>query len=401
MKFDYKARTSQGELQVGNVEAASREAAVNILLSHGLFVLSIEPVRENRWWTRITDFFERVKVTDLMIFTRQFATLIASQVPIGDSLRSLYEQITKPVLKEVIAEVAADIEGGFSLSQALARHPGVFNEFYVNMVKSAEVTGRLSEVLDFLADYLEKQSILIGKLRNALVYPAFVIGLFLLVVIIMVTMVLPQIAPIFEETSVELPFFTKVLLSAGGFIASFWWVILILLGVLVALLIDYLQTAEGRAVMNEVSLRIPFVGKLLQKVYIARFAESARVLIKGGLTIPQAIEISSHTIGNYVYEDILHEVAQAVRKGLLLSQALKGAPYFPPLVYQLVAVGESTGRLEAMLDRVSAFYNRQVDDTVSNLVELIQPALLVVIGLMVAGLFAAILLPLYNLTKAF
>ncbi|MBM4388951.1 MAG: type II secretion system F family protein, partial [Deltaproteobacteria bacterium] len=152
MKFDYKARTAQGELQVGNVEAASREAAVSILLSHGLYVLTIEPVREDKWWTRITDFFERVRITDLMIFTRQFATLVASQVPIGDSLRSLREQATKPVLKEVITEVAADIESGFSLSQALSRHPGVFNEFYVNMVKSAEVTGRLSEVLDFLAD---------------------------------------------------------------------------------------------------------------------------------------------------------------------------------------------------------------------------------------------------------
>lgn len=401
MKFDYKARTNQGELQVGNVEASSREAAVSILLSHGLYVLTIEPVKEDKWWMRLTDFFERVKVTDLMIFTRQFATLIASQVPIGDSLRSLYDQVTKPVLKEVIAEVGADIESGFSLSQALSRHPGVFSEFYVNMVKSAEVTGRLSEVLDFLADYLEKQSILIGKLRNALVYPAFVIGLFVVVVVIMVTMVLPQIAPIFTEAHVDLPIYTKILLSTGTFVASYWWVLLILLGVLVALVIDYLQTAEGRAVMNEISLRLPFVGKLLQKVYIARFAESARVLIKGGLTIPQAIEISSHTIGNYVYEDILHEVAQAIRKGLLLSQALKSAPYFPPLVAQLVAVGESTGRLEAMLERVSSFYNRQVDDTVSNLVELIQPALLVVIGLMVAGLFSAILLPLYNLAKSF
>jgi len=364
-------------------------------------VLTIEPVREDKWWTRITDFFERVRITDLMIFTRQFATLVASQVPIGDSLRSLREQATKPVLKEVITEVAADIESGFSLSQALSRHPGVFNEFYVNMVKSAEVTGRLSEVLDFLADYIEKQSILIGKLRNALVYPAFVVGLFVVVVIIMVTMVLPQIAPIFSETSVELPLFTRVLLATGTFMADYWWALAIVFAVIVALIIDYLQTAEGKAVMNEVSLRIPFVGKLLQKVYIARFAESARVLVKGGLTIPQAIEISSHTIGNYVYEDILHEVATAIRKGLLLSQALKGAPYFPPLVSQLVAVGESTGRLEAMLEKVSAFYNRQVDDTVSNLVELIQPALLVVIGLMVAGLFAAILLPLYNLTKAF
>jgi len=165
--------------------------------------------------------------------------------------------------------------------------------------------------------------------------------------------------------------------------------------------IDYARTEEGKAVFNEIGLRLPLVGTLLQRSYIARFAESAKVLIQGGLTIPQAIEISSHTISNYVYRDVLHEAAQAVRKGLLLSQALKDAPYFPPLVSQLIAVGESTGRLEALLGKISSFYERQVEDTISNLVELIQPALLVVIGLVVAGLFAAILLPLYNLASVF
>ncbi|PIT91878.1 hypothetical protein COU12_00660 [Candidatus Jorgensenbacteria bacterium CG10_big_fil_rev_8_21_14_0_10_54_38] len=401
MKFNYKARTKEGELQVGNVEASNREAAASVLLGHGLFVLSVEPVKETKWYSRLTDFFERVRVTDLMIFTRQFATLLASQVPLGDSLRSLYAQTSKPVLKEVLAEVSSDIESGFSLSQALGRHPGVFSEFYVNIVKSAEVTGRLSEVLDFLADYLEKQSVLTGKIRNALVYPAFVVGLFLVVVIIMVTMVIPQIAPIFTEASVKLPAITRFLVSFGTFIVNWWWAILIVLVMLVLLVIDYARTEEGKAVFNEIGLRLPLVGTLLQRSYIARFAESAKVLIQGGLTIPQAIEISSHTISNYVYRDVLHEAAQAVRKGLLLSQALKDAPYFPPLVSQLIAVGESTGRLEALLGKISSFYERQVEDTVSNLVELIQPALLVVIGLMVAGLFAAILLPLYNLASVF
>lgn len=401
MKFNYKARTKEGELQVGNVEASSREAAANILIGHGLFVLSLEPVKEARWYSRITDFFERVKIADLMIFTRQFATLLASQVPMGDSLRNLHRQTSKPIMKEVITEVVADVESGFSLSQALSRHPGVFSEFYVNMVKSAEVTGRLAEVLDFLADYIENQSVLLSKLRNALVYPAFVVGLFIVVMIIMVTMVLPQIAPIFTEASIKLPFFTQLLMNVGSFLVNWWWVLVIVVAFLIFLVIDYAQTDEGRAVMNEVGLRLPVVGPLLQKVYLTRFAESAKVLIQGGLTIPQAIEITSHTIGNFVYRDILHEAAQAIRKGLLLSQALKDAPYFPPLVSQLIAVGESTGRLEMLLDKVSAFYRRQVEDTVSNLVELIQPALLVVIGLMVAGLFASILLPLYNLTRAF
>ncbi len=401
MKFNYKARTKEGELQVGNVEAGSRDAAVNILTGHGLFVLSMEPVRENRSFQRILDFFERVKTKDLMIFTRQFATLLSSQVPIGDSLRNLAKQTSKPVLKEVILEVGADVEAGFSLSQGLARHPGAFSEFYVNMIRSAEVTGRLSEILEFLADYLERQAILLGKVRNALIYPAFVIGLFVVVVVVMVTMVLPQITPIFAESNIPLPFFTQLLLSVGLFMTNWWWIVLIIVAAIIFFLIDYSQTKEGKIVFNEISLRTPFVGKLFQKMYLSRFAESARVLIQGGLTIPQAIEISSRTIGNYVYRDVLHEAAQEVRKGKLLSQALEHAPYFPPLVSQLIAVGESTGRMEGLLGKISDFYRREVEDTVSNLVELIQPALLVIIGLMVAGLFASILLPLYNLTRVF
>lgn len=401
MKFSYKARTKEGELQIGNVESASRESATSILASHGLFILNIDIVKEDTFFTRILDFFERVKTADLMIFTRQFATLLASQVPIGDSLRSLYQQTTKPVLKEVVSVVASDIDSGFSLSQALARHPGVFSEFYVNMVKSAEVTGRLSEVLDFLADYLEKQSILLGKMRNALIYPAFVLGLFAIVVVVMLTMVLPQMLPIFQEANVKLPIFTKIIIALSAFLTNWWWTLIFVLGMVVFLLIDYLQTDEGKAVMNELTLRIPIFGSLFQYLYLARFAESTKVLIQGGLTIPQAVEISSHTIGNFVYRDILREAAQSIRKGQLLSQALKNMPYFPPLVSQLIAVGESTGRLDSLLSKISDYYGRQVEDKVSNLVELIQPILLVMIGVMVAGLFASILLPLYSLTNAF
>ncbi|MBI5732494.1 type II secretion system F family protein [Candidatus Jorgensenbacteria bacterium] len=401
MKFAYTARTKDGELQVGNVEAANRDSAVAILTSHNLFILSIQPMKEGAWYSRILDFFERVRGADLMIFTRQFATLLASQVPIGDSLRNLYAQTTKPVLKDVIYEIVADIEAGFSLSQALSRHPGVFSEFYINMVKSAEVTGRLAEVLDYLADFLEKQTILIHKVRNALIYPGFVIGLFVVAVIVMVTMVLPQITPIFAEAKIEVPFFTKMIMVGGSFAAKWWWALTIIMIIIVLALINYRQTEEGKAVFNEISLRIPIIGSLFRKLYIARFAESAKVLIQGGLTIPQSIEISSHTIGNYVYRDVLHEAAQSVRKGQLLSQALKNSPYFPPLVSQLIAVGESTGRLESLLSKISDYYSREVEDLVSNLVELIQPIMLVVIGLMIGGLFAAILLPLYNLTQSF
>ncbi len=400
MKFTYKARTKDGELQVGSVEAATREAATTILLSHGLFILSIESAEGGAWYDSLTNMFSRVRSADLMIFTRQFATLLASQVPLGDSLRNLYAQTTKPVLKEAIAEIGNDIQSGFSLSQALARHPNVFSEFYINMVKSAEVTGRLSDVLDFLADYLEKQDILISKVRSALIYPAFIIVLFIVVVIVMLTMVLPQLMPIFTESGVDLPIYTKILLTGGTFVLNWWWLLLILVVVVTGVLVNYFQSAEGKVVKDELSLRLPIFGPLFQKLYLSRFAESARVLIQGGLTIPQAVEISSHTIGNSIYREILHNAAQSIRKGVLLSQALKDAPFFPPLVGQLIAVGEATGRLEILLSKVGDFYRREAENTTSNFAELIQPIMMVVIGVLVGGLFAAILLPLYNLTRS-
>lgn len=401
MKFSYKARTKEGELQVGNVEAGTREAAVNVLLGHGLYVLTLDSAGEAKWYGRVLEFFRRVRVTDIMVFTRQFATMLASQVPLSDSLANLYRQTSHPILKETIAEVAGDVDAGFSLSQALERHTGVFSEFYINMVKSAEVTGRLSEVLSFLADYLEKQATLVAKVKNALIYPAIVIGLFLVVVVIMVSFVLPQITPIFEEANIELPTFTRILLSAGQFMSEWWWAVGIIFLLFILVIIDYFQTKEGKVVLDELSLIIPVVGPLFQKLYIARFAESSRVLIKGGLTIPQSIEISSHTIGNAVYRDRLHDVSDRIRKGELLSKALETMPEFPPLVSQLIAVGEQTGRLEQLLEKITDFYTREVDDIVNNLVTLIQPALMVVIGIMVAILFASILLPIYNLSQAF
>lgn len=401
MKYSYKARTQEGQLQVGNVEASSRDAAINILTGHSLYVLSIEPISEVKWYDRILDFFKRVKVADLMIFTRQLATLLASQVPLSDSLNNLFRQTKNPVLKEAIAEIATDIDSGFSLSQALERQGPIFSGFYVNMVRSAEVTGRLNEVLGFLADYLEKQSALNGKVKNALIYPAFVIILFFAVMIIMVSVVLPQITPIFFEANVALPIYTRIVLFVGTFIQDWWWVLGILGIVILLVVIDYLQTDEGKTVFDEIIIRLPILGPLFQKLYVARFAESARMLVRGGLTIPQAIEISAHTIGNTVYQNLLHQAADDIRKGKLLSRALQPMPEFPPLVSQLISVGESTGRLEQLLEKVSAFYTREVEDTVANLVSLIQPILMVVIGLMVAFLFASILLPLYNLSRVF
>ena len=402
MKFKYSARTKMGEMQAGFVEAINKESAFNTLSGHDLFILSLEAEAKKGGLGEIFSFLNRVKKKDLVIFTRQFATLLEAEIPLSDSLKTLYAQTKNAKLKETIFEISSDIDAGLSLSQALERHGKVFSEFYINLIRSAEVTGRVQESMIFLADYLEKDMALMGRIRNALIYPAFVILLFIAVVGILLVVVFPQLKPIFEDTGVELPFVTKILLGSGDFLLSWWWAIAAILGVGGLALIDYLRTEEGKIVLDNTLIKMPLLGPLFQKLYVARFAQSAQVLIKGGIPVAQAIEISGHTVDSAVYREALKGVADGVRRGELLSQAIAGnTEVFPPLLSQMTAVGESTGRLDDMLDRIAIFYSREVDSTVGNLVELIQPAVMVAIGVMVGVLFAAVLLPIYDLAQGF
>jgi len=402
MKFKYNARTPEGQLQAGLVEAFNREAAANILSGHSLFILSLEEAERGRWYDKLLNFLNRVKIKDLMIFTRQFATLMESKVPLGNSLRALYKQTRSPVLKEAVFEIFSDIDAGLSLSQSLERQRKFFSEFYISMIRSAEITGRLEEAMIFLADYLDKEVIWRSRVHNAMIYPSVLVGLFLIVAGIMLTTVFPQIEPIFKETNVSLPLITQIFLASGNFIIKWWWAVVLISILLVFLIIDYFQSREGKAVLAELIIKAPVFGNLFKKMYVARFAESTSVLIKGGIPITQAIEISGHAIGNIIYRDILHEVAEGVRAGELLSGVLsQNEYYFPSLVGQMVAIGEGTGRLDEILSRISVFYTREVDDLLSNLTELIQPVLVAVIGVFVGLLFASILIPIYNLAQAF
>ncbi|MBI2604250.1 MAG: type II secretion system F family protein [Candidatus Harrisonbacteria bacterium] len=402
MKYQYSARTKSGELQVGYVESGSREAAFQMLSGHDLYVLSIEAERAPTFFTHIADYFRRVKLLDIAIFTRQFSTMLEAEIPLGDTLKSLYRQTKNPILRETIFEVSSDIDAGLSLSQALERHGNVFNTFYVNLVRSAEVTGRVEEVMGFLADYLEKEQGLRLKVRNALIYPAFVVALFVVVAGILIGVVFPQIGPIFEESGVVLPAPTRLLIGAGTFLADWWFAVAIVAFIFVFMVIDYARSREGRIVVDAVSVKLPLVGQLFVKTYVARFAESTSVLIRGGIPIAQAIELAGETIGSDVYKEALREAAAGVRRGELLSATFeKNETYFPAIVSQMIAVGESTGKLDEMLGRLATFYSREVDDLVANLVELIQPALMVVIGVLTGLLFASLLLPLYSLVRAF
>lgn len=402
MKFKYQARTKEGEMQVGVVEAGSKDGAVNILASHNLYILKIEAEEKEGWLERLGGAFSGVKRDDMVVFTRQLATLLEARLSLNKALNTLRDQTPNEVLKEAIVEVAQDIDSGLSFSQALGRQNEIFSTFFISMVQSAEVTGNLDQTMKFLADYIEREAILVSKARSAMIYPAIVVALFLIVAFLMLTIVFPQIKPIFDESNVALPLLTQVLIAAGTFMSKYWIAVLVAFFISIFALADYARTKEGRALTDDLKVRLPVIRGVFLPITLTRFANASAMLIKGGVPIAQAMEIVGETVDNILYRDVLRDISEKLRQGNSLSQAIADYPkYFPVLVSQMIAVGEATGQIDEMFMRVSSFYGRQSDGVVNNLVELIQPILMIGIGLMVALLFAAILMPLYSLTSAF
>ncbi len=402
MKFKYQARNKEGEMQAGVVDAANRDSAVNILSSHELFILKLEAAEKPHWYDRLSGYFSGVKRNDMVIFTRQLATLLEARLSLNRALSTLEEQTQNPTLKEAVFRISQDVDSGLAFSQALERQGEIFSPFLVSLVRSAEVTGNLDQVAKFIADFTEREATLVSKARSAMIYPMIVIALFLLVGGLMVAVVFPQIGPIFENSGVEMPLLSRVMIGSGTFLSQWWFLFLIgfvILGVMIA---DYIRTPEGKAFTDDLKVRMPLVRKVFLPVTITRFANAAAMLSKGGVPVAQAMEIVGETVDNVLYRDLLHEVSQDVRQGMALSDAIAKHPdYFPALVPQMLAVGETTGQLDEILLRISNFYGREADSVVNNLVELIQPVLMIGIGLMVGLLFASILMPLYKLTAAF
>lgn len=401
MKFKYQAKTPEGEAQVGFVEAADRDGAISILANHRLFILSIEEINKETWMDRIVQLFGRVKKKDMVIFTRQMAILLEARIPLTDILRTLHEQTVQPRLKESVYQISRDVDAGLALSQALERQKPIFSEFFVSMVRSAEVTGNLEKVVSFMADYMEKELILVNKARSAMIYPAIIIVLFVAVAFVMLAVVFPQIGPVFSQAGVELPWFTKALINIGTFLGK-WWIALIFLAIIfVTIIAEYLSTEEGRAFMDDMKVRTPIVKKIFMPLTLVRISNTTSMLLRGGIPMAQALEIVAQTIDNVLYRDLLKEVSQGVREGERLATAISRYPkYFPALVAQMISVGETTGQVDQIFTRISDFYTRESDSIVGNLVELIQPVLMIGIGIMVGVLFASILLPLYQLTSS-
>lgn len=398
MQFNYLVKTKQGKTQSGAVEANNESQAVETLQARGLIVLALKSAAEKPLLTSQIKFFQRVKSNDLVNFSRQLSTLFSAQVPLLASLKALTRQTENPYLRDILFEVANDVEGGAAFSKALARHSKIFSPFFVNMVRSGEASGSLENALSYLADYLEKQHYLMSRVRGAMIYPAFLLVVFTILAGVMMIIVVPQLTGFLKEADQELPAITKFIVAVSNFLRSFWWIFLILAGGGGGYLWYLVKNSlAARRRWDEIKLKLPIFGKIFKKIYLTRLAENLSTLIQGGLSILQALQVTAEVMGNTVFERIVMQAKEEVRVGSSLSASFTKHKEIPSLVVQMIATGEQTGSLDFILKKMAQFYSKEVDTTVDTLSQLIEPILIVFLGAGVAILVAAILMPIYNI----
>jgi type IV pilus assembly protein PilC len=397
MKFNYLARNRKGEIQTGTIEAANKSTALKALQDHDLIVVKLRSVEKVPLFARRIKFFERVKRKEIFVFFRQLATLIDANIPLVQSLKALGQQIENEYFKEVALKITDDVDGGTAFSKALAKYPKIFSTFSVNLIKSGEVSGRLQESLIYLADHLEKEYYLISKVRGAMSYPAFILGAFLIVGVLVVVMVIPQLTSILTETGQELPWSTKVVIATSEFTRKWGWLILLFAIIAAFAFWRYKETEKGKVVWDTIKLRIPVFGKILQKTYLARLSDNLSALVKGGVSVIQSLNIAGQVVGNSVFQQILFQARDEVKVGKNISSTLKKHKEFPPLFCQMIRTGEQTGKLDSILEKLSSFYNKEVENIVDNLSQLIEPLLLVFLGIGVSILVFSVFMPIYNL----
>jgi len=401
MKFNYLARSLKGELQTGTVEAPNQSAAIKTLQDRKLIIIKFQSVSDAPIFAKKIKLFDRVKRKETFVFFRQLAILVEADVPLVQSLRALANQSDNEHFKEIIFSTANDVDGGTAFSGALSKNPKVFSNFAINLVKTGEVSGRLQESLIYLADYLEKEYYLISKVRGAMVYPAFILFTFVVVGVLVLVVVIPSLTAILLESGQELPWSTKLVIAASDFLRNWGWILLLGSVGFAVFVWRYKKTEQGRFIWDTVKLKIPIFGKILQKTYLARFADNLNALVKGGVSIIQSLNISGQVIGNVVFQKILYQARDQVKSGRSISSTLEQHKVFPPLFTQMVRTGEHSGKLDAILGKLSSFYNKEVDNVVNNLSQLIEPVLIVGLALGVAVLVFAVFMPIYNLAGSF
>lgn len=400
MLFQYKAVDEKGVNKEGEIDAVSRDMAISGLQRRGLVVISIKDAKESKSLLQFS-FRTKIKSKDIVILSRQVSTLFEAQVSALKAFSMLASNAENKALGAKLEQVCEDLKSGVSISGALAKHPEVFSGFYLNMVKVGEETGKLNEIFMSLAEYLDRQYALTVKTRNAFIYPIFVIFTFFVVMTLMFVIVIPKLSAIITESGQPVPIFTQIIIGLSSFFIHYGFFVLIFLVFLAVWLWRISSTEQGKVYLDKIRLAVPYVGTLYKQLYLSRISDSMDIMLSSGVQILRVIDITSEVVGSLVYKALLKDVANGVKSGLALSLTFEKHPVeIPSIMVQMIKVGEETGSLGVILKTLADFYKREVDDAVDTLVGLIEPVMIVVLGLGVGILLVSILGPIYNMASS-
>lgn len=399
--YEYEAISRGGERVAGRIEADRSNIAAKQLKESGYYVTSIKEVQEKKDLGSVLKASGRVKTKDLTIFSHQFAAMIDAGISLVDAFNILYEEAEHPKLKEVIREIQEDIETGSSLSDAMSRHPKVFPELYCQLVRAGETGGVLNTVLNQLAAHYDKQEEINGKVKSALYYPITILVIAVFVVIFLVVKIVPTFVGMFNSFGAALPLPTRILLGASDFLQTYWWALLLGIGGLLAIFYSYRQTPSGELQLDKLILKIPVIGNMMQKVILSRFSSTLAILLGSGVDLISSLNIVEDVVGNKVYANALVEARGQVREGVSFSRPLANMPIFPSILVQMVKIGEESGNLVMMLNKVSNFYDREVGNAVEASISLIEPLMIVFLAGVVGFIVISIVLPMFEMFQQF
>jgi type IV pilus assembly protein PilC len=397
MKFNYKSRTAEGNIETGSIEASSSEAAIALLQKYNIFVTSLSQEAERSSFLKDISFERKVSIKDLAIFARQLAVMLESRVPVVQSLASLAVQTPKANFKKTIVAVSHFVEEGIALSDAFAHFPKVFDNFFVNLIKSGEASGKISETLYYISDHLDREHEIKSQVQHAMIYPLFTISILFVVVNIIIIFLLPKVEELILQSSGTPPLSTVITLRFYNFLENFWWMIMVALFLSVIAIIFYIRTSEGKKLYGKLSLKIPILGDILRKVFLTRFCGNISTLMSAGVSINKALKITGDTVDNVVYKKIILEIENKVSEGERISSILmQHKDYFPSFVVQMIKVGEETGKLDKTLMEVVTFYQKEIKRSIDLFLTLLEPILIIFLGVIVGLLAISVFAPLYG-----
>ncbi|MBP6881521.1 MAG: type II secretion system F family protein [Candidatus Pacebacteria bacterium] len=405
MLFNYKAIDAANVQREGTVEAPTIDAAISAVQKRGYTLVSIDEATKGDFLSSLQNlefsFLPSVSNKEIVILSRQVSTLFQAQVSPLRIFRLLSAEIENKTLKHALNQIVEDLQAGNSISRSLAAHPDIFSSFYINMVRAGEESGSLEKSFDYLADYLDRQYEVVSKARNALVYPAFVVSIFIIVMGMMLTMVIPNIAKILTDSGQDLPIYTKIVIGLSDFAVDYIGLILIFLAAGGIGLWRFLKTDVGHRAFDEFIISIPYLGTLQRKLMLTRICDNLSTMLSSGVSIVQSLEVTADVVDNLVYKEIIELSLIEVKGGRSFADAISEYPEIPGVLSQMAKVGEETGSLATIMKTLSNFYRREVNNAVDTLIGLIEPAMIVMLGLGVGTLLASVLMPIYSMTSAF